>query len=122
MLAGSDSSDSRLTARRVGALRLNADLITLSACQTGMGYLSGDGIIGLSRAFLAVGARSVVVSQWSVSDTATLAFMKSFYGLYISGAEDKAHSLQHAMTKIRSTPGFEHPKFWAPFVLIGSER
>lgn len=122
MLAAGQGTNGQLTARRVPNLRVAADLVTLSACQTGMGLLSGDGVIGLSRAFLVGGARSVLVSQWSVSDKATAALMTSFYRRYLTGKTDKARALQEAMNEVRSTPGFEHPKFWAPFVLIGSER
>jgi len=122
MLAPSSANDGRLTARRVLNMSLATDLVTLSACQTGLGQLSGDGVIGLSRAFLVRGARSVVVSQWSVSDSATAALMSSFYSTYARGAEDKARALQLAMKEVRGQPGREHPRYWAPFVLIGSER
>jgi len=114
MMAARNGSDEQLTARRVLNLSLNADLVTLSACQTGIGYLSGDGVIGLSRAFLVRGARSVMVSQWSVSDAPTAALMESFYKGYINGAEDKARALQKAMNEIRSKPDFSHPKFRRP--------
>jgi CHAT domain-containing protein len=122
MLAADKGTNDQLTARRVVDLPLHADLVTLSACQTGIGQLSGDGVIGLSRAFLARGARSVLVSQWSVSDTATAGLMTSFYLQYFSGAADKARALRKAVNDVRAQPGFGHPKFWAPFVLIGSER
>ena len=122
MLAANSGNDGRLTARRVFALSLTADLVTLSACQTGLGLVSGDGVIGLSRAFLARGARSVIVSQWSVSDAATAALMSAFYDPYVSGAQDKAHALQSAMRKVRAQPGWQHPRYWAPFVLVGGER
>jgi CHAT domain-containing protein len=122
MLAADKGTNGQLTARRVVDLPLHADLVTLSACQTGIGQLSGDGVIGLSRAFLARGARSVLVSQWSVSDTATAGLMTSFYLQYFSGAADKARALRKAVNDVRAQPGFGHPKFWAPFVLIGSER
>jgi CHAT domain-containing protein len=122
MLAAGNGTNGQLTARKVLTLTVPADLVTLSACQTGMGMLSGDGVIGLSRSFLVRGARSVLVSQWSVSDKATAALMTGFYRRYLTGKVDKARALQQAMNEVRSTPGFEHPKFWAPFVLIGSER
>jgi CHAT domain-containing protein/tetratricopeptide (TPR) repeat protein len=121
MLTADDGNDGQLTARRVLNSTVFADLVTLSACQTGMGYLSGDGVIGLSRSFLARGARSVLVSGWSVSDTATAALMRAFYTRYLAGT-DKGKALQQAMIELRSTRGYDHPKFWAPFVLVGSER
>jgi CHAT domain-containing protein/tetratricopeptide (TPR) repeat protein len=122
MLAPSAGTDGRLSARRVLNLPMSADLVTLSACQTGLGYLSGDGVIGLSRAFLVRGARSVLVSQWSVSDTATAALMEGFYRRYLSSGGDKVRALQQAMREVRTMKGFEHPRYWAPFVLIGAER
>jgi CHAT domain-containing protein len=122
MLAASAGNDGRLTARRVLGLMLSADLVTLSACQTGLGQLSGDGVIGLSRAFLVAGARSTLVSQWSVSDAATAALMTVFYREYAGGVEDKARALQRAMTAVRNQGGYDHPRYWAAFALIGSER
>jgi CHAT domain-containing protein len=121
LLAAGSGDNGRLTAQRVLNLTLAVDLVTLSACETGLGYLSGDGIIGLSRAFLAAGARSILVSQWRVSDTGTPALMKAFYEQYTGSTVDKARALQRAMMRTRSTPGLGHPAFWAPFVLIGSE-
>ena len=122
MLAPSGGDDGRMTARSVLKLSFAADLVTLSACQTGLGQLSGDGVIGLSRAFLARGARSVLVSQWSVSDAATAELMVQFYRRYLQGSEDKAVALQQAMQQVRRQAGYEHPKYWAPFMLVGSER
>jgi CHAT domain-containing protein len=109
-----------LTAKRVMALSLPADLVTLSACQTGLGKVSGDGVIGLSRAFLVAGARAVLVSQWSVSDEATVALMTAFYRWYIE-LDDKALALQQSMRELRSNSTYEHPRFWAPFVVVGAE-
>ena len=109
-----------LTARQIVYLPIPADLVTLSACQTGLGQISGDGIIGLSRSFLVAGARSVMVSQWSVNDQATALLMAAFYREYIR-LDDKALALQKAIQEIRLIPGFEHPRFWAPFVIVGVE-
>jgi CHAT domain-containing protein len=109
-----------LTARQVLYLPLPADLVVLSACQTGLGQVSGDGMIGLSRSFLVAGARSVLVSQWSVSDAATAALMAAFHRLYIE-ADDKAIALQAAMQAVRAQARYAHPRYWAPFVLVGAE-
>jgi CHAT domain-containing protein len=122
MLAATNGNDGQLTVARILNLTVNADLVTLSACQTGIGYLSGDGVIGLSRAFLVRGARSVVVSQWNVSDTATSALMESFYKQYLIERSDKARALQEAMKTVKSRREYSHPRFWASFILIGSER
>ena len=109
-----------LTAQQILYLPLPADLVTLSACQTGLGQISGDGMIGLSRSFLVAGARSVLVSQWSVSDTATAKLMAAFYRHYIE-LDDKAIALQLAMQALRSQSEYDHPRYWAPFVVVGAE-
>jgi len=107
-----------LTARQVTLLSLRADLVVLSACQTGLGRATADGMIGLARAFLAAGARTVVMSQWSVSDVATAALMEAFYRAYVGGA-DKATALQRAMREVRAA--FPDERHWAPFVVFGAE-
>jgi CHAT domain-containing protein/tetratricopeptide (TPR) repeat protein len=97
-----------------------ADLVVLSACQTGLGKVAGDGMIGLCRAFLVAGARAVLVSQWSVSDEATAELMPAFYRDYLA-LDDKALALQRAMRALRSQPGYDHPRYWASFVVVGAE-
>lgn len=119
-LAQPADGDGLLTARRVISLSLPADLVTLSACQTGLGKVGGEGIIGLSRAFLVAGARAVLVSQWSVDDEATAALMTAFYQGYLE-LDDKALALQRAMRELRSQPGYDHPRYWAPFLVVGAE-
>jgi tetratricopeptide (TPR) repeat protein len=111
-----------LTAREVASRRnLPADLVVLSACQTGLGRISGDGMLGLSRAYLIAGARTVVVSQWSVSDPATALLMQGFYQNYLNSG-DKALALQQAMQQVRSIAEYQHPRFWAAFMAIGDFR
>jgi CHAT domain-containing protein/tetratricopeptide (TPR) repeat protein len=119
-LADSEAVSGVLTASDVSDLWLPADIIALSACQTGLGKVSGDGMIGLARAFLTAGARSVLVSLWSVSDEATAALMASFYQGYIE-LDDKAIALQRAMRELRAHPDYAHPRYWAPFVVVGAE-
>jgi CHAT domain-containing protein/tetratricopeptide (TPR) repeat protein len=109
-----------LTARQILYLPLPADLVTLSACQTGLGRVSGEGMIGLSRSFLVAGARSVLVSLWSVSDAATAELMAHFYQGYIE-LDDKAIALQRAMQALRQKAEYDHPRYWAPFVVVGAE-
>ncbi len=92
------------------------DLITLSACQTGLGEFMGHGSIGFSRALLAAGARSLLVSLWRVDDNATKALMVSFYKAYLSH-RNKALALQQAIKKTRID--YPHPRFWAAFTLVG---
>ena len=119
-LADSDTEKGVLTARKVTELDIPADLVCLSACQTGLGKISGDGMIGLSRAFMIAGARAVLVSQWSVSDAATRILMTTFYEKYIE-LDDKAVALQLAMKKVREIPKYAHPKYWAAFTVVGAE-
>lgn len=112
-----------LTAREVASnASLPADLVVLSACQTGLGRISGDGMLGLSRAFLIAGARTILVSQWSVSDEATAELMLAFYQHYFSSEKpNKAVALQKAMQFLRVQPEYSHPRYWVPFVLVGAE-
>jgi CHAT domain-containing protein len=110
-----------LTAREVAGNRnLPADLIVLSACQTGLGKISGDGMLGLSRAFLIAGARTAIVSQWSVSDAATKELMVAFYQNYLVSG-NKVIALQKAMQIVRSMAEYSHPRYWAAFLAVGAE-
>lgn len=107
-----------LTARTVAKdFRLNADLVTLSACQTGLGKALGQGNIGFTRAFLAAGARSVLASLWRVDDDATGKLMRAFYSEYLDHG-NKALALQRAMQAVRR----DHPapRYWAAFTLVGA--
>lgn len=109
-----------LTARMATGLDLKADLVTLSACETGMGRVTGDGMVGLARAFIVAGARTVVMSQWSVDDQATEKLMTTFYRAYVRGA-NKPSALREAMAEVRKEPRWASPLYWAPFVLFGAE-
>ena len=116
-----ETENGLLTAREVAHNRdLPADLVVLSACQTGLGRISGDGMLGLSRAFLIAGARTVVVSQWSVSDRATKELMVAFYQNYVE-LGNKAIALQRAIQIVRSQSEYKHPRYWAAFLLVGAE-
>jgi CHAT domain-containing protein len=120
-LAPGGGEDGFLEVREILDLDLNADLVVLSACSTGRGRLiRGEGIVGLSRAFLVAGARSLVVSLWNVDDRTTRLLMESFYRNLRKGlAADDA--LRRAKLALRSRGGgrFAHPYHWAPFVLVG---
>ncbi len=127
-LAPDSSQDGLLTVGEVlddPALRLNADLVVLSACQTGLGDLKqAEGTVGLQRAFLAKGARSVLVSLWSVSDEATSLLMKGFYTHWLGDRDNprKAEALRRAQMEVRGKPGsrFYEPRYWAAFQLVGA--
>ena len=101
-------------------LDLDCDLVVLSSCQTGRGRLfSGEGVLGLSRAFLYAGARSVAVSLWNVSDASTSRLMKGFYQRLARNGGNAA-SLREAKQEMINRGGANrHPYYWAPFVIIG---
>jgi len=125
-LAPDSSDDGLLTVGEIlddRAIMLTAELVVLSGCQTGLGDLKqAEGTVGLQRAFLAKGARSVLVSLWSVSDAATELLMKRFYSHWLDDRDDpgKAEALRRAQNEVRQTPGFEHPRYWAGFQLVGA--
>jgi CHAT domain-containing protein/Tfp pilus assembly protein PilF len=102
------------------SLRLDADLVTLSACDTALGKdMGGEGLMGLTRAFQYAGARSVLASLWSVSDESTADLMARFYG-YLKNGKTKDEALQAAQVDlIRSNGPYAHPFHWAAFQLFG---
>jgi tetratricopeptide (TPR) repeat protein len=105
------------------APNLSADLVVLSACQTGLGNLrQAEGTVGFQRTLLAKGARSVLVSLWSVSDEATRILMERFYTHWLDDPDrpSKAEALRRAQRDVRETAGLEHPRFWAAFQLVGA--
>jgi CHAT domain-containing protein len=116
--------DGALQMSEVMRLKLNADLVTLSACRTGLGkLLNGEGMIGLTRAFLYAGADSVVVSLWNVNDVATAELMKVFYKNLKQGMAKDAALRQAKLELLKGQKrAWQHPHFWAPFVLIGERE
>lgn len=104
-------------------MRLNADLVSLSACETGLGReFAGEGVIGLTRAFQLAGARAVLASLWKVSDVQSARFMEAFYRqLFVSGST-KAEALRAARAEAidSADPGFSHPSVWAAFELYSA--
>ncbi len=123
-LEGNEKEDGVLQVSEIMRLKLNADLVTLSACRTGMGkVVNGEGVLGLTRAFIYAGTRSVVASLWNVNDTATAELMKEFYQNLKRGMS-KDEALRQA--KLRLLRGkqqtWHHPYFWASFVLVGASN
>ncbi|MCU0540803.1 MAG: DUF3160 domain-containing protein [Oscillatoriaceae cyanobacterium Prado104] len=116
VLAPSATDDGLLTAAEILEFKLNAELVVLSACDTGQGRLTGDGVIGLSRSLIAAGVPSVIVSLWSVPDDATAFLMKEFYQ-NLQRNLDKAQALRQAMLTTMKT--YPNPISWAAFTLIG---
>ncbi|MEH2061705.1 MAG: CHAT domain-containing tetratricopeptide repeat protein [Nostoc sp.] len=115
-LAPSGNDNGLLTAEEILDLKLNAELVVLSACDTGRGRLTGDGVIGLSRSFISAGVPSVIVSLWAIPDSATAELMTNFYK-NLQHNSDKAQSLRQAM--LMPIQQHSHPKNWAAFTLIG---
>lgn len=110
--------DGFLTLSEILELRIETNLVVLSACSTGTGnYRQGEGPAALSLAFMYAGARSVVASLWEVRDKSTSILMKSFYKHLLEG-RPKAQALRLAKMELRRE-GYDHPYFWAPFILIG---
>ncbi|MEL7833156.1 CHAT domain-containing protein [Fodinibius sp. Rm-B-1B1-1] len=101
-------------------LDLQAKLVTLSACNTGMGTLKkGEGLIGFSRAFQYAGAKNLLVSLWRVNDRSTAKLMIDFYQLHHKEGHTMNEALQQAKQQMIENVEYAHPKYWAPFILIG---
>ncbi len=121
----SPQDDGKLTVSEIFDMEVKANLVTLSACETGLargtkgGFPQGDDLVGLSRAFIHAGAPSVVASLWKVSDEATVEMMRSFY-LNLQ-TMPKAQALQNAQLGLVKSNAMisSHPYFWAPFILVG---
>ena len=113
------ATDGFLTAGELFDLTLKAQLVVLSACNTGRGTITGDGIIGLSRSLIATGVPSSIVSLWQVPDAPTAELMKAFY-LNWRQTRDKAQALRQAMLSVKEQ--HPHPRNWAAFTLVGESR
>jgi CHAT domain-containing protein len=121
VLSAAEHDDGVMRVADIVKLRLHADLVVLSACQTGLGpFVRGEGIDGIARAFLFAGTPRVVVSLWNVNDVATGDLMKAFYSKMRAGLSPARALAAAKIEMIRSKiPGYRDPYFWAPFVLIG---
>jgi len=118
-LAPFNNDDGLLTAYEILNLKLNADLVVLSACNTGRGRITGDGVVGLSRSFISAGTSSIIVSLWSIPDDTTAVLMPEFYR-QLQQNSNKAEALRQAMfITIKKYP---NPKDWAAFTLIGEAQ
>ncbi|WP_199249170.1 CHAT domain-containing protein [[Phormidium] sp. ETS-05] len=115
-LAPSGGDDGLLSAAEIANLNLNAELVVLSACDTGRGRITGDGVIGLSRSLLGGGAAAVVVSLWAVPDGPTAELMTLFYRQLLVKS-DKAWALRQAMLQMMQQ--HPNPRDWAAFTLMG---
>ena len=100
--------------------KLQARLVVLSCCHSGRGKIKAEGVVGIARAFLGAGARSVLASLWAINDEATLEFMRKFYEHLIE-EQSATTSLNQAMKWMRESDNFSDMSNWAPFVLIGDD-
>lgn len=118
------SEDGILQMGEIMRLKMNADLVTLSACSTGLGKLvTGEGVLGLTRAFFYSGARNVTVSLWNVNDSATAALMKAYYENLKRGVPESAALRQAKLTLLHGkNRTWSQPYFWAAFVLVGEGK
>ncbi len=116
-----NSEDGNLFAGEIYNLALDADLVTLSACETGLGKISkGEGVIGLSRALIYAGAKTVMVSFWSVADESTSLLMKNFYNEFLENkSAGFSENLKKAKLSLLNNDQTSAPYYWAPFILIG---
>ncbi|MEH2105931.1 CHAT domain-containing protein [Nostoc sp.] len=126
-----ENNDGWLTASEISQMKLQAELIVLSACDTALGRLTGDGVIGLSRSALAAGSSSAIVSLWKVEDYSTAFLMKEFYTQLKEqqsklGKLDKAEALRQAMLKTKNYVDkntkkkiYSEPYQWSAFTLVG---
>lgn len=119
-------NDGLLEVHEILGIPLQTELVTLSACQTGLasGWFrdipAGDDFVGLTRAFLLAGSRSVLATLWEVDDRSTVSVMEGFYQRFGAGSErDQAQALASVQRKLKASADFYHPFYWAPFVLVG---
>ena len=109
--------DYLLTMENISKVKLRAKLVVLSCCHSAEGQISAEGVVGIARAFLGSGARSVLAALWAIEDEATEQFMSHFYESLVRG-KSASESLQQAMKWMREN-GFSKVSQWAPFMLIG---
>ena len=113
-----DPTPGFLTLSEVMDMRVGGEVVALTACNTGLGKnLTGEGVMGLGRAFQYAGARAVLMSLWSVEDESTNLLTERFFN-YLKQGKDKLEALRLARSDLRKA-GYEHPYYWAPFILVG---
>ena len=119
LLAPDAESDGILTVNKLYSTKIDADLVTLSACETGLGKIAnGDDIVGLTRGFLYAGSSSIVASLWKVDDLATADLMTRFYTNMKT--LDKREALRQA--QLQTKKKYDHPFYWASFQLTGNSK
>jgi CHAT domain-containing protein len=109
--------DGILTAKEVSLLDLReTDLVVLSACETGKGEVTGDGVFGLQRAFKMAGVQTIIMSLWPVNDQATQLLMTEFYNNWIGKHQSKREAFRNAQNTVRTQ--YEEPEYWAGFIML----
>lgn len=112
------STDGILTAKEISDMDLNGlELIVLSACETGLGDISYDGVLGLQRGLKKAGAKAILMSLWKVDDKATCLLMSEFYRNWVGGIK-KTDALEKAKKTIREYPNWNNPRYWSAFILL----
>ncbi|HJT66255.1 MAG TPA: CHAT domain-containing protein, partial [Pyrinomonadaceae bacterium] len=115
--------DGFLRTHDVYNLKLPAELVVLSACETGLGKdVQGEGLDGLTRGFMYAGARRVIVSLWNVNDKATASLMQRLYAGMLRAGKTPAAALRAAQIELLRSPQWQSPYYWAPFVMQGEWR
>ncbi|MBC7451789.1 MAG: CHAT domain-containing protein, partial [Cytophagales bacterium] len=120
--SGTTQANDRIYSGNIYNMHLNAELVTLSACQTGLGKISkGEGMIGLSRALFYSGADNIMVSLWSVPDISTQLLMKDFYKNYLDAKTSASFHQASRAAKLQLIQSelYSSPYYWGAFVLIG---
>ncbi|CAH3169469.1 unnamed protein product, partial [Pocillopora meandrina] len=115
-----EEKDYLMTMKDVLEAGLRARLVVLSCCHSARGKIMAEGVVGIARAFLGAGARSVVVTLWAIDDEGTLEFMSFFYDALAKGIK-ASEALQQAMKCMRESEMFKEVQYWAPFVLLGDD-
>ena len=112
-----EGQDGFLRMTEVMGLKMNCDVAALTACQTGLGrHISGEGTMGMGRAFQYAGAKSVLMSLWSVAEKSSVEMVESFFK-HLKEGKNRLEALRLARDEIRKA-GYDHPFFWAPFILV----
>jgi CHAT domain-containing protein len=122
MAGANQGADGIVTAREIAGFDWwGTQLVVLSACESGIGAVTGDGVYGMRRALVLAGAESQVVSLWNVSDASTRALMRDYYG-ELSRGSGRAEALRQAKLHLLHQPRYAHPYYWAAFIPAGDWR
>ena len=123
LLAPAGEEDGVVEAREILQLELGADVAVLSACDTARGSIgAGEGVIGISWALLAAGCPTAVVSQWKAASVSTTQLMIEFHRQLAVEGRSKAEAMRQAQLALRRSPTYNHPFYWAAFIVVGASR